>query len=119
MRKSVKRFQSLSMGNLGILLVVSGPENDSIWTIIQADDQEPIGDQPANGALGPICSSMRRSWLYLASRSLRAMEPILIWPTPVATARSAIVQSSVSPLRAEITQEKPAWWAWSITASVS
>src|SRR5207247_6528889 len=58
----------------------------------------------ANGAFAPICSSMRRSWLYFASRSLRAVEPILIWPTPVATARSAMVQSSVSPLRAEMTQ---------------
>ena len=42
---------------------------------------------------------MRSSWLYLATRSLRAGAPVLIWPLPTATARSAIVVSSVSPLR--------------------
>ena len=46
---------------------------------------------------------MRSSWLYFASRSLRATLPILICPAPLATAKSASVVSSVSPLRAEIT----------------
>ena len=32
-------------------------------------------------------------------RSVRLAEPVLIWPVPRATARSAIVLSSVSPLR--------------------
>ena len=47
---------------------------------------------------------MRRSWLYLAMRSLRDAEPVLICPAFVATARSAIVESSVSPERCEITE---------------
>ena len=37
--------------------------------------------------------------MYLALRSERDREPVLIWPQPVATARSAIVASSVSPER--------------------
>ena len=45
---------------------------------------------------------MRSSWLYLAVRSERLAEPVLIWPAHVATARSAIVVSSVSPERWEI-----------------
>ena len=55
----------------------------------------------------PRSSSIRNSRLYLASRSERATEPILIWPAAVATARSAIVVSSVSPDRAETTVRKP------------
>ena len=42
---------------------------------------------------------MRRSWLYLAMRSVRLAEPVLIWPALVATARSAMKVSSVSPER--------------------
>ena len=42
---------------------------------------------------------MRSSWLYLAMRSVRLAEPVLIWPALVATAMSAMVASSVSPLR--------------------
>ena len=44
-------------------------------------------------------SSIRINWLYFAMRSVRDIEPVLIWPAFVATARSAIVVSSVSPLR--------------------
>src|SRR3954462_1795382 len=54
---------------------------------------------PPYWAASPSCSSMRRSWLYLAMRSLREALPVLIWPVLRATARSAIVASSVSPLR--------------------
>jgi hypothetical protein len=36
-------------------------------------------------------------------RSLRLAEPVLIWPAEVPTARSAIVLSSVSPERCEMT----------------
>src|SRR5262249_32836536 len=61
------------------------------------------GRQRVKGAGSPRSSSMRRQWVYLASRSPRATRPVLIFPAPVATARSAIVLSSVSPLRAEIT----------------
>jgi hypothetical protein len=43
------------------------------------------------------------SWLYLAVRSERDSEPVLIWPQPVATARSAMVVSSVSPERCDMT----------------
>ena len=46
---------------------------------------------------------MRSSWLYLATRSVRAGAPLLIWPAFVATARSAMVVSSVSPERCEHT----------------
>src|SRR4051794_23376276 len=46
---------------------------------------------------------MRSSWLYLATRSERAGAPVLIWPQLVATARSAIVVSSVSPDRCDMT----------------
>src|SRR3989442_10462542 len=45
---------------------------------------------PANCAASPSFSSMRRSWLYFAIRSVRLAEPVLIWPAPVATARSAM-----------------------------
>ena len=58
---------------------------------------------------------MRRSWLYLATRSDRAGAPVLIWPQLVATARSAIVVSSVSPDRWLITQLYWLRWA-SVTA---
>ena len=51
----------------------------------------------------PSSSSIRSSRLYLATRSEREGAPVLIWPAPVATARSAIVVSSVSPERCEIT----------------
>ena len=40
--------------------------------------------------------------MYFATRSLRAGAPVLICPQLVATARSAIVVSSVSPLRCDI-----------------
>ena len=43
----------------------------------------------------------------MATRSLRAGAPALIWPQLVATARSAIVASSVSPLRCDITAVYP------------
>jgi hypothetical protein len=46
---------------------------------------------------------MRSNWLYFATRSLRAGAPPLNCPQFVATARSAIVVSSVSPLRCDIT----------------
>ena len=47
---------------------------------------------------------MRSSWLYLAIRSLRDAEPVLIWPAAVPTARSAMKVSSVSPERWEMTR---------------
>src|SRR6266704_1776193 len=50
---------------------------------------------------------MRSSWLYLATRSVREALPVLICPTPVATARSAMNVSSVSPERCEITAPYP------------
>ena len=45
---------------------------------------------------------MRSSWLYFATRSLRLGAPVLIWQVFSATARSAIVVSSVSPERWEV-----------------
>ncbi len=41
----------------------------------------------------------------MAMRSVREAEPVLIWPVPSTTARSAIVESSVSPLRWLVTLE--------------
>ena len=50
-------------------------------------------------AKSPNWSSMRSSWLYLATRSVRDKEPALICPALTATARSAITVSAVSPER--------------------
>ena len=61
------------------------------------------GVQPGNCASAPSCSSMRSSWLYFATLSDLDGAPVLICPHPVATARSAIVVSSVSPERCETT----------------
>ena len=47
----------------------------------------------------PSSSSILRSWLYLATRSVRAGAPVLICPAFMPTAMSAIVVSSVSPER--------------------
>jgi hypothetical protein len=41
--------------------------------------------------------------VVLATRSVRQSEPVLIWPALVATAMSAMVTSSVSPERCEMT----------------
>jgi len=46
-------------------------------------------------------SSILNNWLYFAIRSVRDIDPVLIWPAFVATAMSAMVVSSVSPLRCE------------------
>ena len=54
---------------------------------------------PGYSAMSPSSSSMRRSWLYLATRSVRLGAPVLIWPALRATAMSAMVASSVSPER--------------------
>ena len=70
-------------------------------------------------ARAPSSSAMRSRRLYLAVRSPRLIEPVLICPAPVATARSAMVVSSVSPERCEMTQVKPAARAISIVSSVS
>ena len=59
--------------------------------------------RPANFAASPSSSSMRRSWLYFAMRSVRLADPVLICPARVATARSAMKASSVSPDRCETT----------------
>ncbi len=58
---------------------------------------------PPYSAFSPSISSMRNSWLYLAMRSVRLALPVLIWPVFKATARSAMVVSSDSPLRWLIT----------------
>ena len=54
---------------------------------------------PRNCATSPSSSSMRSSWLYLATRSVREGAPVLIWPAFRATEISAMVVSSVSPER--------------------
>ncbi len=50
-------------------------------------------------AVLPNSSSIRNNWLYFAILSLREAEPVLICPVLSATAKSAIVLSSVSPER--------------------
>src|SRR4026209_2596344 len=77
------------------------------------------GARPAYTAARPSSSSMRRSWLYFATRSERAGAPVLIWPQFVATARSAMVTSSVSPERWLIMQRRPLRWARSTESRVS
>lgn len=54
-------------------------------------------------AVGPNSASISNRRLYLAIRSLRQADPVLIWPPPMATAKSAIKMSSVSPERWEMT----------------
>src|ERR1700756_4941705 len=74
---------------------------------------------PAYTAESDKASSIRISWLYLAKRSERDSEPVLICPQLVATARSAIVVSSVSPERCEKTVRQPDRCAISTASSVS
>ncbi len=54
-------------------------------------------------ASSPRASSILRSWLYLHILSVLLLDPVLIWPELTATAKSAIVESSVSPERCEMT----------------
>lgn len=76
--------------------------------------QHPSAEQPgcarsyclrgfSKTAAGPSSASISRRRLYLAMRSLRQAEPVLIWPPPMATAKSARKVSSVSPDRCETT----------------
>ena len=62
---------------------------------------------------------MRISWLYFANLSVRETEPVLICPQFVATAKSAIIGSSVSPERCETTARYPALCVISIASKVS
>ena len=66
---------------------------------------------PGKRADGPRSSSMRINWLYLAILSDLDAEPVLICPVFSATARSAMVVSSVSPERCEITDVMECWVA--------
>src|SRR5262249_14566477 len=74
---------------------------------------------PPYTAWSPSISSILRSWLYLASRSVRDRLPVLIWPALVATTKSAMVVSSVSPLRWLTTAVQQARWAMLIACIVS
>src|SRR6185437_4636085 len=76
-------------------------------------------DAPGHEARAPSSSAMRSRRLYLAVRSPRLIDPVLICPALVATARSAIVVSSVSPERCETTQVNPAARAISMVWRVS
>src|SRR6478736_5570949 len=51
---------------------------------------------------------MRRSWLYLATRSERESEPVLSCSALLPTAMSAMVVSSVSPVPAVNVDDEPA-----------
>ena len=59
---------------------------------------------------------MRSSWLYLATRSERDIDPVLICVALLATAMSAMVASSVSPERCETIAAYLAFAAMSIAA---
>src|SRR4029077_20011414 len=74
---------------------------------------------PKNLAPSPNSSSIRSNWLYFAMRSVREAEPVLICPAPVATARSAMKVSSVSPERWEIIEVYPLRRARSMASRVS
>ena len=74
---------------------------------------------PVGRAPRPARSSMRSSWLYLATRSDRAGAPVLICPQPVATARSAMVVSSVSPDGGSSPRCSRLRWASSTASRVS
>src|SRR4029079_1799076 len=84
-----------------------------------AADPEENAARPAYRAPPPSSSSMRRSRLYLATRSERDGAPVLSCPVPIATARSAMVVSSVSPERWLIIAPQPAPRAMSIAPIVS
>jgi hypothetical protein len=56
-----------------------------------------------NPAAAPSSASISSRRLYFAMRSLRLAEPVLIWPPPIATVKSARNESSVSPERCETT----------------
>jgi hypothetical protein len=65
----------------------------------EEDPELQNASRPWYSAMVPRSSAMRRSWLYFAIRSVRLALPVLIWPARVATARSAMKVSSVSPER--------------------
>src|SRR5271166_4493475 len=70
----------------------------------------------------PSSASISRSRLYLAMRSLRLAEPVLICPPPIATVKSARNASSVSPERCDTTVFQPALRqraiAWTVSVTV-
>ncbi len=55
----------------------------------------------------------------MATLSIRAGAPVLIWPAPVATERSLMKESSVSPERWEMMVPYPYRLARAMTLSVS
>lgn len=69
--------------------------------------------------IGADPASMNSSRLSLATRSERHSEPALIRMALVATARSAMAVSSVSPERCDATAESPARVAKSTAAKAS
>ena len=72
-----------------------------------------------NTAALPNSTSISSNRLYLAIRSLRQAEPVLICPPPIATAKSARKASSVSPDRWDTTYPHPAFWHIWIASMVS
>ena len=73
-----------------------------------ARDVYAILNGDSNKAEAPRDLSISSSLLYLAIRSPRQADPVLIWPPPIATAKSAMKVSSVSPDRCETTKCHPA-----------
>ena len=64
-------------------------------------------------------SSILSNWLYLDILSLLDAEPVLIWQVFIATAKSAIVESEVSPDLWDITAVYPALCAIFTASKVS
>src|SRR5919107_1684110 len=110
MRKPIQQFEIVrcpcQLDRVALALLAQAPP-------VEHDEHERSGgrhdraaswrmaSRPAYRPVFPSASSMRSSWLYFATRSVRLADPVLIWPALVATARSAIVTSSVSPERCE------------------
>lgn len=74
---------------------------------------------PENTATSPNSFSIFRSLLYFATLSVLHGAPVLICPAFVATATSASVVSSVSPLLCDTTAVYPFFLASSIASNVS
>ena len=74
---------------------------------------------PRNIATSPSSSSMFSNLLYFATLSVLQGAPVFICPAFVATATSAIVVSSVSPLLCDTIAVYPFFLASSIASNVS
>src|SRR4051794_4782910 len=96
-----RRAEGVASGSAGLDTAPGGAYSTSDFFTIRQRGASAV--RPLKAADSPSSDSILSSWLYLATRSDLAGAPVLIWPQFVATARSAIVASSVSPERCDIT----------------